>query len=312
MSLLPAELRPIGELVDVGGYHLHLACQGAGRPTVVMEAAIGETGLMWSLVQPAVAQTTRTCVYDRAGLGWSDASPRARTAEVMVQELHRLLSNAEVPGPYVLVGHSFGGLLVRLYAVRYPQEVAGLVLVDSAHEAQYQRAPIEIREVVPQFEDQGRQQLEGLKALIISGSLDVGMLPIPPGLPPAAADALRALVAASPKHVETLLAEQQAVQAIHAELTAAGITSLGDLPLIVLSHGQPMPLPGMTAEVNQAYEQVWQQLQAELAVLSSRGRLVVAEDSCHYIHLERPQLVIDAIREVVAAGRTSQDRTLSG
>src|SRR5918993_5313980 len=309
MTPLPAEPQPIGQLVDVGGYRLHLACQGEGSPTVVMEAAIGETGLLWSLVQPGVAQRSRGCVYDRAGLGWSDPSPRPRTAALMVEELQALLATAEIPGPYVLVGHSFGGLLVRLYAARYPQEVAGLVLVDAAHEQQYQRAPTEIRELLPQLEEQGRQQLEGLKALIVSGSLDAGMLPIPPQLPAAAAETFRALVAAGPKHVETLLAEQQAVGAIHAELAAAQITSLGDLPLMVLSHGQPMAMPGLAEAVNQASEQLWQQLQAELAALSSRGRLVVAEGSGHYLQLERPELVVDAIAEVVTAARTNQDRT---
>jgi len=274
-----------------------------------MEAAIGETGLLWSLVQPAVAQLTRACVYDRAGLGWSDPSPRPRTAALMVEELHALLATAEIPGPYVLVGHSLGGLLVRLYAARYPQEVTGLVLVDSAHEQQYRRAPTEIRELLPQLEEQTRQQLEGLKALIESGSLDAGMLPIPPGLPAAAADTFRALVAASPNHIETLIAEQQAVQAIHAELAAAQITSLGDLPLMVLSQGQPMAMPGLTDAANQANEQLWQQLQAELAGLSSQGRLVVAEASGHYLQLERPELVIDAIAEVVTAAQTNQDRT---
>jgi pimeloyl-ACP methyl ester carboxylesterase len=169
---------------------------------VVMEAGIGETGLLWSLIQPAVAQPTRAGVYDRVGLGWSDPSPRPRTALVMVEELHALLATAEVPGPYVLVGHSFGGL-VRLYAARHPQEVAGLVLVDSAHEDQYRRAPSEIRELLPQLEEQTRQQFQGLKALIVSGSLDAGMLPVPPGLPAAAAETFRALVAAGPKHVET-------------------------------------------------------------------------------------------------------------
>jgi pimeloyl-ACP methyl ester carboxylesterase len=302
----PSEPQPIGQLIDLGGYRLHLACQGEGSPTVVMEAAIGETGLMWSLVQPAVAKLTRACVYDRAGLGWSDPSPRPRTAAVMVEELHTLLATAEVPGPYVLVGHSLGGLLVRLYAARYPQEVAGLVLVDSAHEQQYARAPTEIRELIPQVEDQGRQQFEGVKALIASGSLDPAMLPVPPQLPPAAAEIFRALVAASPKHVETYIAEQQAVQAIHAELAAARITSLSDLPLVVLSHSQPMAMPGLTDQVNQAYEQLWQELQAQLAGLSSRGRLVMAENSGQYIQLERPQLVIDAIGEVVAAGRDQQ------
>jgi pimeloyl-ACP methyl ester carboxylesterase len=310
VSSRPAAPPPIGRLVDVGGCRLHLACQGEGSPTVVMEAAIGETGLLWSLVQPAVAQLTRACVYDRAGLGWSDPSPRPRTAAaLMVEELHALLATAEIPGPYVLVGHSLGGLLVRLYAARYPQEVAGLVLVDSAHEQQYRRAPKEIRELLPQLEEQARQQLEGLRALIESGSLDAGMLPVPPGLPAAAADTFRALVAASPNHIETLIAEQQAVQAIHAELAAAQITSLGDLPLMVLSHGQPMAMPGLTDAANQANEQLWQQLQAELAGLSSQGRLVVAEGSGHYIQLERPELVIDAIAEVVTAARPNQDRT---
>jgi pimeloyl-ACP methyl ester carboxylesterase len=297
----PAAPPPIGRLVDIGGYRLHLACQGKGSPTVVMEAAIGETGLLWSLVQPAVAQTTQACVYDRAGLGWSDPSPSPRTAAVMVEELHTLLATAEVPGPYVLVGHSFGGLLVRLHATRYPQEVAGLVLVDSAHEDQYRRAPSEIRELLPQVEEQARQQFEGLKVLIESGSLDAGMLPVPPGLPASAADTFRALVAASPKHVDSFIAEQQAVEAIHAELR---VTSLGDLPLVVLSHGQPMAMPGLSDEVNQTYEQLWQELQAELAGLSSQGRLIVAEGSGHYIQLERPQLVIDAIAEVVTAART--------
>jgi pimeloyl-ACP methyl ester carboxylesterase len=303
MSSRPAAPPPVGRLVDIGGYRLHLACEGEGGPTVVMEAAIGETGLLWSLVQPAVAQTTRACVYDRAGLGWSEVSPKPRTAADMAEELRALLAAAAVPGPYVLVGHSFGGLLVRLYAARYPQEVAGLVLVDSAHEEQYRRVPTEIRELVPQLEEQTRQQLEGLKALIESGSLDAVMLPIPPGLPAAAADTFRALVAAGPNHVETLLAEQQAVQTIHAEVAAAKINSLGDLPLMVLSHGQPMAMPGLAEEVNEANEQLWQQLQAELAALSSRGRLVVAHDSGHYIQLERPQLVIDAIAEVVTAAR---------
>jgi pimeloyl-ACP methyl ester carboxylesterase len=292
----------------MGGYRLHLACQREGSPTVVMEAAIGETGLLWSLVQPAVAQRSRVCVYDRAGLGWSDPSPRPRTAEIMVEELHTLLATAEVPGPYVLVGHSFGGLLVRLYAARHPQEVAGLVLVDSAHEDQYRRAPSEIRELLPQVEEQARQQFEGLKALIESGSLDPGMLPVPPGLPASAAETFRALVAANPKHVETFIAEQQAVQAIHAELRVARITSLGDLPLVVLSHDEPMAMPGLSDEVNQAYEQLWQDLQAELAALSSQGKLMMAEGSGHYIQLERPQLVIDAIVEVVTAARTNQDR----
>lgn len=142
-----------------------------------------------------------------------------------------------------------------------------------------------------------------------SGSLDVAMLSVPPGCPRPPADAFRALVAASPKHIEIFIAEQQALQAIHAELAAARMTSLGDLPLVVLSHGEPMAMPGLSDKVNQTYEQLWQDLQAELAALSSQGRLMVAEGSGHYIQLERPELVIDAIAEVVTAARANPDRT---
>jgi hypothetical protein len=136
-----------GKLIDVGGYRLHLYCTGTGRPgspTVILDAAFGDTSLAWSKVQPSVASFTRVCSYDRAGYGWSDTSPLPRTARRVVTELHTLLTRAGVPGPYVLVGHSYGGLFVQLYAYTYPHEVAGLVLVDSVHEDQirYPALPI--------------------------------------------------------------------------------------------------------------------------------------------------------------------------
>ena len=98
-----------GQMIGVGGYRLHINCTGTGSPTVVIEAGLGEPSLMWALVQPQVSTTTRVCAYDRAGLGWSDKSPKPRTAEIMVEELHTLLKNANIPGPYVMVGHSTGG-----------------------------------------------------------------------------------------------------------------------------------------------------------------------------------------------------------
>src|SRR3989454_1075347 len=120
---------PPGRLVNVGGHRLHIYCTGGGTPTVVMDSGFPGTSLSWTFVQPEVAKFTRACSYDRAGLGWSDAGPMPRTSRQIVDELHTLLRNARVEGPYVLVGHSFGTFTVRLYASTYPDEVAGMVLV---------------------------------------------------------------------------------------------------------------------------------------------------------------------------------------
>lgn len=125
------------ERVDVGGRRLYILCTGRnveGSPTVVLEAGLGDSSSVWNRVQPEVAKFTRVCSYDRAGLGGSEPAPVPRTIETLVADLHTLLTNAKVSSPYVLVGHSLGGLLTRLYASRYPNEIAGMVLVDSAHE----------------------------------------------------------------------------------------------------------------------------------------------------------------------------------
>ena len=120
---------PPGQMVDVGGYRLHINCTGSGSPTVVIETGWGDSSASWGWVQPEVAKTTRICTYDRAGMGWSETSPQPRTAREFAKELHTLLAKANEPGPYVLVGHSLGGYTVRVYAHDYPEEVAGLVLM---------------------------------------------------------------------------------------------------------------------------------------------------------------------------------------
>ena len=122
---------PPGQMVDVGGYRLHINCTGAGSPTVVIDAGWGDWSLGWSGVQPGVAATTRVCTYDRAGMGYSEAGPLPRNAGQFAKELHTLLEQAGIPGPYVLAGHSMGGLTVRVFAHEYPAEVAGIVLIDS-------------------------------------------------------------------------------------------------------------------------------------------------------------------------------------
>lgn len=309
---LKARYQPPGRLVDVGGHRLHLFCQGEGDPPVIIEAGLGDIGLSWSLVQPDVARFTQVCVYDRAGLGWSDSSPRPRTAEVMLEELRTVLSRSGIPGPYVLVGASLGGLVVRLFADRYPADVAGLVLVDSAHEEQFSPEPI--RQALQRMQRLMPLMYGSMRMLVWSGvaALRPSLVPDASGvtgkLPRPAAETYRALVAADPKHVEAAAAEMRALEETHAQMRAAAITSLGDLPLVVIRHGAPQPMMA-SAEVGEIFEETFARLQEELAGLSTNGRLVVATESGHVIQVDQPDVVVAAIREVVDAAR---ERAKSG
>src|SRR5215203_6038857 len=137
---------PPGEMVDVGGYSLHINCVGHGSPTVLLDAGSGGFSAQWVRVQREVSDTTRVCAYDRAGMGWSEMGPEPRDARQISGELHALLSKAGVEGPYVLVGHSFGGMYMQTYAARYPDEVAGVALVDSSTEPDQFSHPPEARD----------------------------------------------------------------------------------------------------------------------------------------------------------------------
>lgn len=138
---------PPGKLVGVGGHQLYIHCIGEGSPTVVLDAGRGGSSNDWRNVQPDLAKFTRVCSYDRAGYGFSEPGPKPRTGQQIINELHKLLVNAGIEGPYVLVGHSSGGLHVRLYASQYPDEVVGMALIDPSHEDQRLRIPAEIWKV---------------------------------------------------------------------------------------------------------------------------------------------------------------------
>jgi pimeloyl-ACP methyl ester carboxylesterase len=303
---LIAKYPPTGQMVDVGGYRLHIDCQGNGSPTVIMEAGLTEPSLMWSLVQPQVSTTTRVCVYDRAGLGWSDTSPKPRTAEVMVEELHTLLKNANIAAPYVMVGHSTGGMLVRLYAHSYPAEVVGMVQVDAQHEDQFARLSTAIQQAVKANFAQSDQSLPLYRAIVTTGIgalvPAIGALADNPELPSPARETVSALALSNPKFIEARIAEQDAIFESLEQVRAAHITSLGNIPLIVLYRGiADSPMPGMTPEEDQQW---WFELQTELAALSPQGKLVLADRSGHHIQLDQPNLVIDAIEQVVTAAHS--------
>lgn len=291
-----------GQLTDVGGYKLYLNCAGQGTPTVVMEAGINDFSLFWARVQPEVARFARVCTYDRAGFGWSEPGPNPRTSRLMVQELHTLLVNATVEKPYILVGHSFGGALVRLFAHAYPDEVAGMVLVDAAHEELFRRIPAWSKAV-----EQGVRQFRALAPLQSLGLMALWPTTIPNrGLPDSVLAHYRAIVATT-GYFETASAETESFEKNLAEIAAAHINSLGNLPLIVLSRGYWEPLPGLSEAENQRAWQEWQAMQSELAALSANSEQVIAEQSGHDIQLQQPAIVIEAIQRMVQATRYGQD-----
>jgi pimeloyl-ACP methyl ester carboxylesterase len=308
-SGLKAKYPPPGEMVDVGGYEMHIHCLGEASPTVVMDAGLGDFSLSWVLVQPRAAELTRICVYDRAGLGWSERGPRPRTAQNIAEELHILLTEAGIDGPYVLVGHSAGGMYVRVYAHRYPDEVVGMVLVDTSHEEQSLRFPEAFAEADQRFMAQMAQSLLVPRVLNSIGILASSPQDYPdqylPQLPEATKAVYKGVILSGTRYFETVAEHYASWEANTAEARAMQITTLGDIPLVVLTQGD-FTVPdayGMSAEEVQQAQEAWYKMQAEVAALSSNGKQVIAEQSGHYIQLDQPDLVIDAIREVVETAR---------
>ncbi len=274
-------------LVDIGdGRRLFLECRGSGSPTVVLEAGFRTRADVWSddliqpdaprtMVLPGVAAFTRVCAYDRPGTATgtesgllesrSDPVAMPRTASALVSDLHALLAAADIPGPYVLVGHSYGGMLIRLYASTYPDDVVGMVLVDAFSEMMEEQMTSAQWQAYDQIFQPVPEALAGYADLEFT-ELDLSV------------DEVRDAVAASP---------------------------LPPIPLVVLSRGQTMAMPselpgGLTGE---ELERDWSASQSGLAALLPNARHVIARESEHYIQLQQPDLVIAAIREVVDAVR---------
>jgi pimeloyl-ACP methyl ester carboxylesterase len=278
-----------GRMVDVGGHRLHIDCSGQGTPTVVLDAGAGEVGsLAWGSVPTEIATRNRVCTYDRAGFGWSEPGPLPRSTGQMVTELRALLTAAGEPGPYVLVGHSLGGKNVRLFAGRYPADVAAVVLVDARHEDY----DVSIGAEAVELENAQTEQFRSLQVALRRFGVTRGIGPwllsnAPPevgGLP-----IEYFLLQGQPGSAEANSSENRSKVESNAQLRAeAG--SLGSLPLVVLVRGIPEP--------NAAEWASWQDAQRTMAASSSRGQFIVADQSGHAIQLEQPDLVIAAIRLV--------------
>ncbi len=251
-------------LVDIGGRRLAVQCAGEGTPTVVFEAGLACDSTTWDTLFTDVTTITGACRYDRAGLGASDPAPTPRTAREMARDLHLLLTRAEIPQPYILVGHSYGGVVARLYTSSYAREVAGLVLIDTAHPHEVSRARALLPPVAP---DEG-DAVATIRRVLTRGRAN-------PGGNVEGAD-----MAASDAQI-------------------AEITSLGQIPLVSVGRSRYHFVPGVPDDLAGRMQQLVIDLRTDLATLSSRGRFVLAEESGHFIHQDQPNVVIEAIRWVI-------------
>lgn len=302
----------MGPLVDVGGRRLHLFCQGSGGPTVILEAGKGGYSLDWGRVLPDVAKFTRVCAYDRAGHAWSDAASDPRTLQEIAAELHTLLEKAQVPGPYVMVAHSWGALISQRFAFQYPQQVAGVVFVDGVTDSQLPAPTSPEPPAPPRGSWFSAQNLLRRLGVVRLSKMWKGSeaLPAPFDQLPPEYWKPRLAFTILPRALDEQWGEGLPWNESYQQLRAmrdAGPHPFGTLPLVVLS-ADPEVLTREAAgrlapEEIEKMKQARQQGQSDLARLSSAGTQRVVQGSGHFIQLQHPHAVIEAIQQVVRAAQ---------
>ncbi len=288
--------KPPGKMYDVGGYDLQLYCTGNGGPKVIVDTGLGSSSMEWLAIQDKVREHVRICSYDRAGYGWSDEGPGPRTAALMARELHKLLRVAQEAPPYILVGHSFGGYIVQHFAESYPGEVVGMVLVESSHPEQAERL-----EQLAHIEASDDQQ--GARPAMVNPV----MLSQPRGNPAGNAREIGEFLNSRRKAIFAQMDELSHFTESGAQV--AELRPFPEMPLIVLSRGQPV---WGESPAGRAAEAEWQLLQKELAQLTGLGEQRIASRSGHQVHLDQPQLVIEAITDVVRTSNLQPTRNTAG
>jgi pimeloyl-ACP methyl ester carboxylesterase len=278
-----------GRLIEVGGHRLHLSCTGAGTPTVVLEPGAGGMSSSLGWIAPAVARDTRVCVYDRAGRGWSEPADTAQDGAQIVTDLHTLLQLGHVPGPYVLAGHSFGGLYVLTFAARYPDEVAGMVLVDSTAPASA------VNPGTPSLGHGGSSNGMSRVSALVSTAARLGLARLYGqsdfgSLPPRSRDEVRASVATSSTLRSTI---DEYVQASASIEQAAALRDFADKPLIVLTAGS-------------GHDAAWSAAQNRMATLSTNSVHRIIDGATHedLITDEEDAATTQAILDVVSSVRS--------
>lgn len=283
---------PPGRMVSIGSHRLHLYCVGEGRPPVLLQAGSGLAYTNWEAVQSRLASVTQVCSYDRTGLGWSEPGPREPSANQATTELRRLLTASGIPGPWILVGHSLGGLYAQQFLNRYRPMTAGVVLVDAPHWDLFRRVPRLTESMNPGF-------LESLSPLLTHLGLHRRSLPDVPETDPSWV--ARQLHATS-KHLRRAAQEWWAIPA-SAYQVRDSLSDWGDTPLVVLQAGS-VALPSDWGEGEQSrYDQHTTALQKALARRSTRGRHVIVDDVGHGIPWEAPDLIAGIVDSLVREWR---------
>lgn len=302
-------------LVDMDhGRRMNIYCTGSGSPAVILDAGMGDSTISWALVQPAVASRAKVCSYDRAGLGFSDGSNRPSTAVNNAEDLHALLKAAHVSPPYILVGHSAAGMYIRVYADRYPDEVAGMVSVEGSHEDQWVRGWA--------IGASGQQAKWDAFLKEYGSCVDEAKRGLVPGTPAykkcvgdpdprfsPAINAAQARYAATMRWQTAAASERQAVAYASADQARATRKHYGDIPIIVLTHS---PYPKAKDETQSERNQrtlLWESLHLDVAAMSTRGVNEIVPNSGHYIQYDHPQVVIDAIDQALSIAREDMRKT---
>jgi pimeloyl-ACP methyl ester carboxylesterase len=276
---------------------MRMNCTGSGSPTIVLEAGMGNDGLIWGGVQPELAKTTRVCAYDRAGFGWSDSVSGPRDADHIATELHGLLQEAGITGPIVLMGHSIAGIYMRDYATRYPAELAGIVFVDGSTPLQDENPAVKamMAKGPPQW-----------VTVLLERSVFTLGLPRLTGqcsqkIPGFGAQASQ-LQAEDICHIQigAIAAETESIHRSGMETAHTG--PYGALPILIISEDPAKMAVGTSADMAKA----WNQMQEDLKGLSTRSRRIIAKGSTHYVQIDRPELIeketplfIEQIRDAV-------------
>jgi pimeloyl-ACP methyl ester carboxylesterase len=293
------------QLVDIGGRKMNLYCSGQGATTVVFDAPSGEAGWNWFSVQPAVARHTRACVFDRAGLGFSEPAKRPNTSDNVAEDLHKLLAGAGVKPPYVMVGNSLGGANVQVYAYRYPTEVKGLVLVEPQHEDETSRldkaSQGNLKKVYAMVTEQNNYCMAAARKGMKAGSEEQkNCIGNPAENYGPALGAAVASATTRPAYWRANIDEWNAIKVSDEQLRKLR-RPFGDLPMVVLTRGvSPYAVPGKPqSALNKAMEDENVAIQKEIAALSTRGTQRVVPGAGHVIHADKPEAVVDAVLEVL-------------